>query len=153
MAEKNKKSKIDAGAVRELASLLDETGLTEIDYATDEWQIKVSKNAGVAAPAAPAVTAAPAAPTAPAPTEETDHAKHPGVVTSPMVGVVYFAAEPGDAPFVRTGDTVSEGDVLILIEAMKVFNQIKALKSGKISKILVEDGKPVEFGEPLMIIE
>ena len=148
---KNKKTKVDAGAIRELAGLLDETGLSEIEYATDEWQIRVARNGGTApvAHAAPA----PAAPAAPSQPEEPDHASHPGVVTSPMVGVVYFAPEPGATPFIKVGDVVSEGQVLALVEAMKVFNQIKASKGGKVTKILVDGGTPVEFGEPLIILE
>ena len=159
MPEKTPKktaSKVDSKAIRELAKILDDTGLSEIEYATDEWQIRVARGGGYApAPAAPAPAApvAAPAPAAPAPTEDADHAKHPGVVTSPMVGVAYFAPEPGAAPYVKAGDTVSEGDVIALIEAMKVYNQIKAPRSGKVTKILIEDGSPVEFGEPLMIIE
>ena len=158
MPEKTPKktpSKVDAKAIRELADILDETGLSEIEYATDEWQIRVARGGGYApAPAAPAapVAAAPA-PAEAAKAEETDHAKHPGVVTSPMVGVAYFAPEPGAAPYIKVGDTVSEGSVILLIEAMKVYNQIKAPRSGKVTKMLVEDGTPVEFGEPLVIIE
>lgn len=150
---KKTSSKVDAVAIRELAEILDETGLTEIEYATDEWQIRVARGGGYASAPAAAPAPAPAlaaAPEAPAPTKDADH---PGVVTSPMVGVVYFSPEPGAAPFVKVGSTVSEGDVILLVEAMKVYNQIKAPRSGKVSKVLVEDGTPVEYGEPLMIIE
>ncbi len=150
----NKKIDVDDKLIKKLAKLLDETGLAEIEYGEGDVNIRVSKGgtnishsvgaATAPAPAAPAVENAPIA---------ASHAEHPGVVTSPMVGVVYTSPEPGAAAFINVGDSVTAGQVVMLIEAMKVFNQIKAPKSGKVTKILVESGSPVEFGEPLLIVE
>ena len=146
---KNLKTDIDEELVRKLATLMDETGLTEIEYGIEGINIRVSKAANYAI-AAPALTA-----TAPVATEiaEVDAASHPGVVKSPMVGVVYTSSDPDSPAFVKVGDTVSEGKTLLLIEAMKVFNPILAPKAGRISQILISGGSPVEFGEPLVIIE
>lgn len=145
---------IDSELVRSLAHLLDETNLTEIEYDTGSVRIRVARQ-GLpmavhhAVPAAvPAVAAAPVAQQA-----ATDDASHPGAVTSPMVGVSYLAPEPGAAKFVEVGQTVSEGQTLMLIEAMKTFNPIRAPRAGKLVRFLVTDGQPVEFGEPLAIIE
>ncbi|MCR6632388.1 MAG: biotin/lipoyl-binding protein [Magnetospirillum sp.] len=144
---------IDSELVRSLAHLLDETNLTEIEYDTGSIRIRVARQ-GVPvtvqhAPAA-AIAAAPVAQPAAA---ADDAASHPGAVTSPMVGVTYMAPEPGAAKFIEVGQTVSEGQTLMLIEAMKTFNPIRAPRGGKITRILVTDGQPVEFGEPLAIIE
>jgi acetyl-CoA carboxylase biotin carboxyl carrier protein len=146
---KNLKTDIDEELVRKLATLMDETGLTEIEYGIEGINIRVSKAANYAV-AAPALTSA-----APVATEiaEVDAASHPGVVKSPMVGVVYTSSDPDSPAFVKVGDTVSEGKTLMLIEAMKVFNPILAPKAGRISQILISGGSPVEFGEPLVIIE
>ena len=146
---KNLKTDIDEELVRKLATLMDETGLTEIEYGIEGINIRVSKAANYAV-AAPALTSA-----APVATEiaEIDAASHPGVVKSPMVGVVYTSSDPDSQAFVKVGDTVSEGKTLLLIEAMKVFNPILAPKAGRISQILISGGSPVEFGEPLVIIE
>ena len=146
---KNLKTDIDEELVRKLATLMDETGLTEIEYGLEGINIRVSKAANYAV-AAPALTSA-----APVTTEtaEVDLASHPGVVKSPMVGVVYTSSDPDSPAFVKVGDTVSEGKTLLLIEAMKVFNPILAPKAGRISQILISGGSPVEFGEPLVIIE
>ena len=150
---KNLKTDIDEELVRKLATLMDETGLTEIEYGIEGINIRVSKaaNYAVAAPvAAPALAAAdPVA----AETAEADVASHPGAVKSPMVGVVYTSSDPDSPAFVKVGDTVSEGQTLLLIEAMKVFNPILAPKAGRILQILISGGSPVEFGEPLVIIE
>lgn len=153
--------KIDDKAIRKLAELLDETGLTEIEVAEGESMIRVNKGGAYigAAPAAvaPANINMPSDPTLPqqantnAPATVT--ADHPGAVSSPMVGTAYLAGEPGAAPFVKKGDSVSQGDTLLIIEAMKVMNPIKAHKSGTVGKILVENGQPVEFGDVLMVIE
>ncbi len=156
MAEKkpNKKSTIDAGLVRQLAGLLDETGLSEIEYATGDIHLRVAKGGGTfAAPAAVAAVAAVAEGAHPEHSEAEAHANHPGVVVSPMVGTVYTSPDPDTPAFVKIGDEVAEGDTLVLIEAMKVFNPIKATRSGKVSRILVGNGTSVEFGEPLLIIE
>jgi acetyl-CoA carboxylase biotin carboxyl carrier protein len=143
--------------VSELAKILDERNLTEIEFDTEDVRIRIARENSVFAQAvqAPAMSAAPVANNTPATlAEETaDLSKHPGAVKSPMVGVVYTAPEPSSPNFVKEGDSISAGDTLLLVEAMKTFNPVKATKSGTITKILVEDGMPVEFGEPLMIIE
>ena len=147
------KSSIDSEAVRSLAALLDDTNLTEIEYESSGMRIRVARTAAAVAYAAPAAAApvAAAAPASAAPVVE-DLANHPGAVKSPMVGVSYLSPEPGAARFVNIGDTVAEGQTLLLIEAMKTFNPIRAPKGGKLQQILVTDGQPVEFGEPLLII-
>lgn len=143
--------------VKQLAAILDETALTEIEYEAGGVRVRVARShaVGIAAapvPAAPAPTApAAAAPTAPA--APVDPASHPGTVKSPMVGVCYLSPEPGAAAFVKVGDNIAEGQTLCLIEAMKTFNPVKAQRAGKIAKIIVENGAPVEYGEPLLIIE
>ncbi len=154
MSGPKKKADIDADVVRELASLLSETGLSEIEYAIGEWRVRVARNGG------PAVAAAPLAATARAAGADAgvvrDHdavLDHPGLLTSPMVGVVYTATDPSTPPFVKAGDTVEAGATLLLIEAMKVFNPIKAPHAGVVTRILVSNGVPVEYGEPLLIIE
>ena len=156
MADKKKTSKteIDSELVRQLAGLLEETGLSEIEYGAGDWHLRVAKG-GVSMPAAVAApTAAPVAASAPELSGDDDHhSDHPGVVVSPMVGTVYTTSEPDEPSFVKIGDQVSEGDTLVLIEAMKVFNPVKAVRSGKVSRIFISNGSPVEFGEPLMIIE
>lgn len=152
--------KIDDKAIRKLAELLEETGLTEIEVAEGDSMIRVNKGGafvGAAPAGVPANFNMPSDPTLPqqantsAPATVT--ADHPGAVSSPMVGTTYLAGEPGAAPFVKKGDSVSQGDTLLIIEAMKVMNPIKAHKSGTVGKILVENGQPVEFGDVLMIIE
>lgn len=147
----SKKIDVDDELIRKLAGIMDETGLTEIEIGSDGLNLRVARGGTVVA-AAPAAAPAALSPAAAA-AAEIPHADHPGVVTSPMVGVAYLAAEPGAAPFVSVGDTVKSGQVVFLIEAMKVFNQIKAPQGGKVTKIFVEAGAPVEFGEPLLIIE
>lgn len=153
--------KIDDKAIRKLAELLEETGLTEIEVAEGESMIRVNKG-GVymGAPAgavAPANINMPSDPTLPqqANTDApgTVTADHPGAVSSPMVGTAYMAAEPGAAPFVKKGDSVAQGDTVLIIEAMKVMNPIKAHKAGTVTQMLVENGQPVEFGDVLMVIE
>jgi acetyl-CoA carboxylase biotin carboxyl carrier protein len=148
---------IDSSLVKQLASILDETSLTEIEYEAGGIRVRVARNhagsfvpaaAAVAAPVAQAALPAPAAPAAPI-----DPASNPGTVKSPMVGVAYLLPEPGAAPFVKVGDTVAEGQTLCLIEAMKTFNPVKAPRAGKVTQIIMENGAPVEYGEPLMVIE
>ncbi len=142
---------IDTDAVRALADLLEETGLTEIEYESKDLRVRVSRAAGVAA-AAPAPAAS--APSGAAPASGASAAEdHPGAVTSPMVGVVYLAPEPGAANFVKVGDTVEEGTTLLLIEAMKTFNSVRAPRAGRVTALLVGDATPVEYGEPLVVIE
>lgn len=142
------KFNIDNDTIRQLAELLDETNLTEIEVAAGDNRIRVARQGTMVAAAPAAAPVAAAAPAAPA-----DAGSHPGAVKSPMVGVVYFAPEPGAAPFISVGSSVSEGQTLMLIEAMKTFNPIRAPKSGKISQIIATDGHPVEYDEPLVIIE
>lgn len=147
----------DSALVRELALLLDETSLTEIEIERAGLRLRVARNISVAATmpvpvahAAPVPVAVAAA--APAATAA-DMSKHPGAVTSPMVGTAYWAPEPGAKPFVEVGSKVSVGQTLLIIEAMKTMNQIPSTRAGTVTQILVEDGQPVEFGEPLVIIE
>ena len=137
---------------------MQDAGLVEIEYNTDEVSIRLSRAAAVAAPVAAApVAAAPAQPAttsaAPAPAEEEITSSHPGAVSSPMVGTVYLAPEPSAPNFVSEGDTVSAGQTLVIVEAMKVMNPITAPKSGKVARILVGNAQPVEYGEVLIIIE
>jgi acetyl-CoA carboxylase biotin carboxyl carrier protein len=144
----------DSALIRELALLLDETSLTEIEIERAGLRLRVARNVSIAAsmPASfqPAVSApAPGA----APVAAADIAKHPGVVPSPMVGTAYWASEPGAKPFIEVGAKVSIGQTLLIIEAMKTMNQIPSPRAGTVTQILVEDGQPVEFGEPLVIIE
>jgi acetyl-CoA carboxylase biotin carboxyl carrier protein len=144
---------IDARLVRRLAAILNDTGLTEIEVERGDLRIKVARNGGVAPMptmyAAPAPAPVAASATAARPAE----AQHEGdVVNSPMVGTVYLQAEPGAPAFVRVGDTVSEGQTLLIIEAMKTMNPIPAPRAGRILEMLVADGQPVEFGEPLAVI-
>lgn len=147
---------IDARLVRRLAAILNDTGLTEIEVERGDLRIKVARTAAVAAPAvyaAPASAPAPSAPPATA-TPATAPAAAPqgDVVNSPMVGTVYLQPEPGAPPFVRVGDMVAEGQTLLIIEAMKTMNPIPAPRAGRIVEMLVADGQPVEFGEPLAVI-
>lgn len=151
------KPPIDNELVRSLAALLDETHLTEIEYEAAGLRIRVARNhpAAMVMPAAGPYAPHPAphpAGTAPA-SGEADWALHAGTVKSPMVGVTYMSPEPGLPPFVGVGDMVAEGQTLLLIEAMKTFNPIRAPRGGKVTAILVHDGQPVEFGEPLIVIE
>ena len=143
--------KIDEEAIRKLAKLLDETNLTEIEIAEGESAIRVQRGGQTIVSAAPAMqqmasSAAPTVASAPA-------GDHPGSVKSPMVGTVYRSAEPGSAPFAEIGKKVNKGDTLLIIEAMKVMNPIKAPASGTVSAVMVQDGQPVEFGEVLVVIE
>jgi acetyl-CoA carboxylase biotin carboxyl carrier protein len=147
------KPAIDHDLIRELARLLDETGLTEIEFERDGQRVRVARQTQVTA-AAPAYQSAPVDGPAPAADPAMlDPAKHPGVVTSPMVGTAYVGPEPGARPFVEVGSRVQAGDTLLIVEAMKTMNQIPSPRAGTIIQILIEDGQPVEFGEPLMIVE
>jgi acetyl-CoA carboxylase biotin carboxyl carrier protein len=152
-SEDKKKSSavIDEEAVRSLARLLDETRLTEIEIEQRGLRIRVARQAAVTY-APPAPDAARAIPVA-MPAGALDPSQHPGVVASPMVGTAYRAPEPGAKPFCDVGAVVKAGDTLLIIEAMKTLNQIPAPKAGTVIQILFEDAQPVEFGEPLMIIE
>ena len=152
----------DPAAIRELAKILRETDLTEIELVENDSRIRVARvmpaqaiTTYAAAPMLPppaAMAPPPAAAAAPTLSAEFDP-KHPGAVTSPMVGVAYLSPEPGAPAFVQVGSQVSAGQTLLLIEAMKTFNQIKAPKSGTVTRILIEPGTPIEYGEPLMLVE
>ena len=149
----------DPKTLAELAALLNETGLSEIELAEGDRKVRLARaitqvTMPVAAPAALAAAPVPAAAAAAAPVAApADLSKHPGVVKSPMVGVAYLSAEPGAAPYVTVGQNIEAGATLLLVEAMKTFNQIKAPRAGVVKQILVASGAPVEFDEPLMIIE
>ncbi len=143
---------VDVKLVRQLAELLNDTSMTEIEVETEECKIRVARTVQAAAvnyAPAPVAAPAPAAPAAPAAAP----ADHPGAVKSPMVGTAYLAASPEAAPFVNVGDSVKEGDTLIIIEAMKVMNPIVAPRGGKVTHLLVANGQPVEFDQPLAVIE
>lgn len=146
------KFEIDEDAVRKLAALLEDTGLAEIEYESGGQRVRLARN-GVAAPMTYAAAPAAATGSAPAAAPAADDAKHPGAVLSPMVGTAYLASQPGAAPFIKLGDSVAAGQTLLIIEAMKTFNPIRSPKAGKVVKINITDGQPVEFGEPLMIVE
>lgn len=153
-----KKQSIDKELIRDLATLLKETELSEIEIEQDDFRIRVSRSAA----AAPIVYAepqkargpGPASGEAPAaPGSLADPARHPGCVPSPMVGTAYLSPEPGAAPYVEVGAAVQAGQTILIVEAMKHMNEVGAPRAGKVVEILVEDGQPVEYGEPLMIIE
>jgi acetyl-CoA carboxylase biotin carboxyl carrier protein len=150
------KPAVDHDLIRELAGLLDETGLTEIEFERDGQRVRVARQMQtvmVAAPARSSVELAALAPVGATDIAAGDPAKHPGVVTSPMVGTAYVGPEPGGRPYVEVGSRVSIGDTLLIVEAMKTMNQIPSPRAGTVIQILIEDGQPVEFGEPLMIVE
>ena len=153
------KSPIDPELVREMAQLINETDLTEIEVQKGDLRIRVARTitANVMAPvaAAPAFAPAPAAVAAPAaaPADAKAAAAHPGTVNSPMVGTAYRRPSPEAKPFIEIGQEVKAGERVLLVEAMKTFNDIVAPRAGKVVAILVEDGQPVEYGEPLLVIE
>ena len=152
----SKKPAVDQQLIRDLALILDETNLTEIEVEQDDMRVRVSRQSSGAvhyAPPAPAMAPAPssapaAAPAAPAPADKARNA-----VPSPMVGTAYLAPAPGAKPFIEVGQSVKEGQTLLIIEAMKTMNQIPSPRSGTVTAILCEDAQPVEFGEPLVVIE
>jgi acetyl-CoA carboxylase biotin carboxyl carrier protein len=146
------KSAIDADLIRELAKLLEETGLTEIEFERDGARVKVARRARRPAAAASAA-AMPSAGRVAVDGGPADLSDHPGLVTSPMVGIAYLGPEPGARAYVEIGSRVRAGETLLIVEAMKTMNQIPAPRAGTVIQILIEDGKPVEFGEPLMIVE
>ena len=161
------KSGVDADLVRDLAKVLDDTGLTEIEVEYGELRLRLARTLTMvpppptqthvvhSAPApAPSALPAPAAPPPAAPAAApANAASHPGAVPSPMVGTAYLSPEPGAAAFIKVGDTVTAGQTLMVVEAMKTFNPIPAPRAGKVTAILVTDAQPVEFGEPLVILE
>jgi acetyl-CoA carboxylase biotin carboxyl carrier protein len=156
-SSKTASARSETKLVQELADILDKSGLAELEYETDAVAIRLSRVTGAAPVVAAAPTvSAPAAAPAPAPAEPSaaaNPADHKGAVTSPMVGTVYTAPEPGAAEFVSEGDTVKAGQTLFIVEAMKVMNPITAPSAGKVTKIFVQNAQPIEFGEALAIIE
>ena len=140
------KLEVDEALVRKLAQLLTDTGLTEIEFESGDQRIRVNRQSLAAAPAALPAAAAAAAPAAPA------EGPPAGAVTSPMVGTAYLSSEPGGTPFVKVGDRVTKGQTILIIEAMKVMNPIPAAAAGTVRDILVADGRPVEYGEVLMVV-
>jgi acetyl-CoA carboxylase biotin carboxyl carrier protein len=149
---KSPKTIVDRELIHELTQLLDETGLNEIEIEQDGKRVRVARASVTAAPP-PASVRVEVAPGAEAAVKPIDPSKHPGVVISPMVGTAYAAGEPGAKPFIDIGSKVKVGDTLLIVEAMKTMNQIPAPRGGTVIQILFEDGQPVEFGEPLVIIE
>ncbi len=153
-----KKLEVDTELIRGLAALLEETGLSEIELGEGDRRIRVVRNSSPS-PAAAAAAVATAAEGAAAPPDAKPaapaavDADHPGAVTSPMVGTVYLAPEPGAPPFVNVGDMVKKGQTLIIIEAMKHLNPIRAPRAGSVKRILVENGAPIEYGQALLILE
>jgi acetyl-CoA carboxylase biotin carboxyl carrier protein len=144
---------IDPDLVRELARLLEETGLSEIEFERDGQRVRVARQMHALAAGPSRLGPAASVPLPVAEAGPIDPAKHPGVVTSPMVGTAYVGPEPGSRPFVEVGTRVQTGDTLLIVEAMKTMNQIPSPRTGTVIQVLIEDGQPVEFGEPVMIIE
>jgi acetyl-CoA carboxylase biotin carboxyl carrier protein len=159
MSDKKSSSGVDADLVRELAKVLSDEGLTEIEVEHGELRLRLARTVNVAAapvtyapaPVAAAPVAAPVAAAAPAAAK--DHRDDKRAVTSPMVGTAYLSPEPGANVFIKVGDTVAEGQTLLIVEAMKTFNPIVAPRSGKIVEIIVGDSQPVEYGQPLLLLE
>jgi acetyl-CoA carboxylase biotin carboxyl carrier protein len=153
MNDKKKQEVVDEGLIRGLAALLNETGLSEIEIEQKGLRVRIARNLTIAAAVAPSVSAAgiTAAPAAIATGRDAD--THPGTLKSPMVGTSYRAAEPGAAPFVEIGSVVKQGQTVLIIEAMKTMNHIPAPRAGTVTAVFVENGQPVEYGEPLLIIE
>ncbi|MCH8182276.1 MAG: acetyl-CoA carboxylase biotin carboxyl carrier protein [Proteobacteria bacterium] len=145
--------RVDADLIRELAALLDETGLSEIEWEGEGQRVRVAKHAAAAPVAREPVPEQRPAPPPAAPAPAMDDASHPGAVTSPMVGTAYLSPEPDARPFVQAGDTVAEGQTLLIVEAMKMMNPIPAPRSGRVAQVLVSNGAPVEYGEVLVIID
>ena len=144
---------LEGKLIRDLAAILEETGLSEIEIEKSGLRVRVARlvHMVAAAPVAPALTARPADQATQV--KPTDLSGHPGLVASPMVGTAYMAPSPGAPPFVKVGDTVIEGQPLLVIEAMKTMNQIPSPRAGRVTQVIVSDGQPVEFGEPLLVIE
>jgi acetyl-CoA carboxylase biotin carboxyl carrier protein len=153
MAKTPKSPLVNHDLIHELTKLLDETGLTEIEIEQDGQRVRVARGAAAAPAPVYAPRELPPQSVGESSSAPIDPSKHPGVVISPMVGTAYAAAEPGAKPFIDIGSKVKAGDTLLIIEAMKTMNQIPAPRAGNVIQILFEDGQPVEFGEPLVIIE
>ena len=156
--KENADHELESGWIRELAGILEETGLTEIEIEKNDVRLRVSRQGGGAhvIAAAPPVAAAPAGAPSPAPVQPAAApagADHPGAVKSPMVGTAYLSPSPGAEPFAKEGAQVSEGQTIMIVEAMKTMNPITAPRGGTVKKVFVTDAQPVEFDEPLLIIE
>lgn len=152
--EKVANDPLEAKLIRDLAGILEETGLSEIEIEKAGLRVRVVRTIHVtaAAPASSSVSGAPATTAKPASGRQ-DLTSHPGLLASPMVGTAYVSPSPGAPPFVKVGDMVTEGQTLLIIEAMKTMNQIPAPRAGRVTQVIINDGQPVEFGEPMMIIE
>jgi acetyl-CoA carboxylase biotin carboxyl carrier protein len=150
--EKPASDPLEGKMIRSLAAILDETGLSEIEIEKSGLRIRVARNVQIVAAAPMAAAAARPAGQGGAP-KPTEVSGHPGLVASPMVGTAYMSPSPGAAPFVKVGDMVTEGQTMLIIEAMKTMNQIPAPRAGRVTQVIIGDGQPVEFGEPLLIIE
>ena len=154
-------TQLDTKVISKLAEILDKTNLTNLEYEDEGCRISLTRNPNgtapvqtyVATPAAVSIPAEAPAPSAPATPVEEDYSNNSGAVKSPMVGVVYLSSEPSAPNYVKVGDTVAEGDTVCLIEAMKTYSPVKAHMSGRVTKILVASGDPVEYGQPLIVIE
>ncbi|MCE9520829.1 MAG: acetyl-CoA carboxylase biotin carboxyl carrier protein [Alphaproteobacteria bacterium] len=152
--EKAASDPLEGKLIRDLAAILDETGLSEIEIEKSGLRVRVARMVQMVAAAPAASIAAAGRPAGqPAAPKSTDISGHPGLVASPMVGTAYVAPTPGAPTFVKVGDMVTEGQTLLIIEAMKTMNQIPAPRAGRVTQVIISDGQPVEFGEPLMIIE
>lgn len=153
MSDKKKQEVVDEGLIRGLAALLNETGLSEIEIEQKGMRVRIARNVTIAAVAPPSLASASIAAAAAAIVPGRDADTHPGTLKSPMVGTAYRAAEPGAPAFVEAGSVVKQGQTVLIIEAMKTMNHIPAPRSGTVTTVLVENGQPVEYGEPLLIIE
>ena len=153
MAKAPNKSTDNTALIKALADILDDAGLAELEYETDEVAIRLSRVTSAPPVMAAAPAAAPVAVAAPAASDGGDLGAHPGALKSPMVGTAYVSPEPGAAAFVAEGDSVKKGQTLLIVEAMKVMNPITAPQDGTVTKILVENAQPIEFGEVLVVIE
>jgi len=151
--KKPAESRIDQEMIRDLAALLNETGLTEIEWSEGSLKVRVAKTVQAVQAAVALPAAAPASASVAAPAAADDAAAHPGAVKSPMVGTAYLAPDPTAAPFISVGSNVSAGQTLMIVEAMKTMNPITAPKGGRVARILVENQQPVEFGQVLLVIE
>jgi acetyl-CoA carboxylase biotin carboxyl carrier protein len=147
------KFEMDTEFIRKLAKLLEETNLGEIEMADGDRKIRVARPGAAPPPANPAPVAAASIAASAAVPSTNDVSKHPGAVKSPMVGTAYLSPEPGKPVFVNIGDKITAGQTLLIIEAMKTFNPIKAPKAGTVAQVLIDNAQPVEFGQPLMIVE
>lgn len=153
MSKEEKPDPLEGKMIRDLAAILEETGLSEIEIEKAGLRLRVARNLQVVASAYAAPAATPGAAAAAGSAKPTDISGHPGLVASPMVGTAYMAPSPGANTFVKIGDMVTEGQTLLIIEAMKTMNQIPSPRAGRVTQIIISDGQPVEFGEPLMIVE